>query len=47
MLRQLVGAPDYEAYLDHCRAAGRPPHFTEEEYVKGFFESKGKGVPCC
>lgn len=46
-LRQVFGVPDYEAYLDHCREAGHPPRFTEEEYVKEFLEAKGQRVRCC
>ena len=45
--RQILGAPDYQAYLEHCRTAGHPPRLTEREYVDQFFESKGKGVRCC
>ena len=47
VLRRIIGAPDYEAYLEHCRAAGHPPRMTEREFVKEFFASKGKGVRCC
>ncbi len=43
----MFGMPDYEAYLEHCRAAGHPPTLDEREYVAEFFESKGKGVRCC
>jgi uncharacterized short protein YbdD (DUF466 family) len=39
--------PDYEAYLEHCRAAGHLPQLGEREYVAQFFEAKGKGVRCC
>ena len=46
-LRRMVGAPDYEAYLEHCRAAGHQPLLSEREYVAEFFEAKGKGVRCC
>ena len=46
-MRRIIGAPDYEAYLEHCREAGHPPRLTEVQYVKEFFESKGKGVRCC
>ncbi len=45
--RQIFGAPDYRAYLEHCRRAGHAPRLTEEQYLKEFFESKGKGVRCC
>jgi uncharacterized short protein YbdD (DUF466 family) len=47
VLRRIVGAPDYGAYLEHCRAAGHPPLLSEREYVAEFFEAKGKGVRCC
>jgi uncharacterized short protein YbdD (DUF466 family) len=46
-LRRIVGAPDYQAYLEHCREAGHPPLLSEREYVAEFFESKGKGMRCC
>jgi len=46
-LRRVIGAPDYEAYLEHCRAAGHPPKVDEREYVKQFFENKGKAPRCC
>lgn len=46
-LRRIFGAPDYEAYLEHCSRAGHAPQLTEEEYVREFFEAKGKGVRCC
>jgi uncharacterized short protein YbdD (DUF466 family) len=46
-LRRLIGAPDYEAYLEHCRTAGHPPRLSEREYVKEFFENKGKAPRCC
>jgi uncharacterized short protein YbdD (DUF466 family) len=45
--RSVIGAPDYESYLEHCRTAGHPPRMTEREFVAAFFESKGKGVRCC
>jgi uncharacterized short protein YbdD (DUF466 family) len=47
VVRQVIGAPDYEAYLEHCRAAGHAPKLSEREYVAEFFEAKGKGVRCC
>ena len=47
VLRRIVGAPDYEAYLEHCQGAGNPPRLSEREYVTEFFESKGTGVRCC
>ena len=47
VFRRLIGAPDYEAYLEHCRTAGHPPRLSEREFVNEFFASKGKGVRCC
>jgi uncharacterized short protein YbdD (DUF466 family) len=47
VLRRIVGAPDYEAYLEHCQGAGHPPRLTEREYIGEFFDSKGKSVRCC
>ena len=47
MWRRIVGAPDYGAYLEHCRAAGHEPRLSEREYVAEVFESKGRGVRCC
>jgi len=47
VLRMLIGAPDYQTYLEHCEHAGHPPRLTEAQYVKEFFESKGRGVRCC
>jgi len=47
VVRRIIGAPDYDAYLEHCRAAGHAPQFTEWQYVEQFFEAKGKGVRCC
>ncbi|HTY06908.1 MAG TPA: CstA-like transporter-associated (seleno)protein [Gemmatimonadales bacterium] len=46
-LRRVVGAPDYEAYLEHCRRAGHPPRLDEKAYVREFFETKGGRVRCC
>ncbi len=47
VLKQIFGAPDYEAYLEHCRQAGHPPRLSEAEYVQEFFEAKGKSGRCC
>jgi uncharacterized short protein YbdD (DUF466 family) len=47
VLRRILGAPDYQAYLEHCRAARHEPTLSEREYVEQFFEAKGKGVRCC
>jgi uncharacterized short protein YbdD (DUF466 family) len=46
-LRRMLGMPDYETYLEHCRTAGHPPRLSEREYVAEFFEAKGQGVRCC
>jgi len=47
IVRRIVGAPDYEAYVEHCRAVGHPARLSEREYVEQFFEAKGNGVRCC
>ena len=47
VVRRIVGAPDYDAYLEHCRIAGHEPRLSEEQYVAECFEAKGKGVRCC
>jgi uncharacterized short protein YbdD (DUF466 family) len=47
VMRQIVGAPDYGRYLEHCRAAGHAPRLTEREYIREFFENKGKAPRCC
>jgi uncharacterized short protein YbdD (DUF466 family) len=46
-LKQIFGAPDYVAYLEHCRLAGHPPRLSEREYVSDFFERKGRTPRCC
>jgi len=47
VLRQIIGAPDYGAYLEHCRRAGHAPRLTEPEYLTEFYEAKGKRLRCC
>ncbi|HWH03647.1 MAG TPA: YbdD/YjiX family protein [Gemmatimonadales bacterium] len=47
VLRRIVGAPDYQAYLDHCRRAGHPPYLDEKAYVREFFDQKGGRTRCC
>jgi uncharacterized short protein YbdD (DUF466 family) len=47
VVRRIMGAPDYQAYLDHCHRAGHAPTLDEREYVAQFFESKGRDVRCC
>jgi uncharacterized short protein YbdD (DUF466 family) len=47
VVRRIVGAPDYDAYLEHCRIAGHEPRLSEEQYVAECFEARGKGVRCC
>ncbi len=47
VVRRIIGAPDYQAYLEHCRSAGHAPRLTEREYVKEFFDSKGTAGRCC
>lgn len=45
-LRRIIGAPDYAAYLEHCRAAGHPA-LGEREYVREYFDRKGGQPRCC
>lgn len=47
IVRQVIGAPDYEAYLEHCRRAGHPPRLTQPEFVRDYFEHKGRAPRCC
>jgi uncharacterized short protein YbdD (DUF466 family) len=47
VVRRIIGAPDYETYLEHCREAGHAPRLSERAYVDQFFASKGKVVRCC
>jgi uncharacterized short protein YbdD (DUF466 family) len=47
VLRQIVGAPDYAAYLEHCRRAGHGPQLTEREFLTEFFQAKGSRARCC
>lgn len=47
VIRQILGAPDYRAYLEHCRSAGHPPDLSEREYMSAFFASKGREGRCC
>lgn len=47
VLRQIFGAPDYAAYLEHCRDAGHAPLLNEREYVSEFFDRKGRTARCC
>jgi len=45
-VRRVIGAPDYAAYVEHCRAAGHPA-LGEREFVTQFFEAKGSTPRCC
>src|SRR3989442_7826114 len=44
VLRRIIGAPDYGAYLEHCRAARHSPRLTEREDPQELFEAKGNSV---
>ena len=46
-LRRMIGAPDYDAYLEHCRRAGHAPQLTREQFVAVFFAAKGERPRCC
>jgi len=46
VLRQILGAPDYQAYLEHCRAAGHEPALSERQYVEqAAVAMEGMGMP--
>jgi len=47
VLRRIIGAPDYGAYLEHCRRAGHAPRLAKAEYLKEFFEAWGEAPRCC
>lgn len=47
VFRTIIGAPDYDAYLEHCRAAGHAVRLTKREYVREFFDNKGHAPRCC
>ena len=47
VIRRILGAPDYQAYLEHCRRAGHEPQLTEREYVAQVLESTGTAGRCC
>ncbi len=47
VLRQILGAPDYAAYLEHCKRAGHRPVVSEGEFVSEFFERRSRIVRCC
>ena len=46
-LRRILGMPDYRAYLEHCRRAGHTPPATEREYLRDFFDRRGRANRCC
>jgi uncharacterized short protein YbdD (DUF466 family) len=47
VFRQILGAPDYAAYLEHCKRAGHGPSRNEREYLAEFFERRGRIPRCC
>ncbi len=47
VLRRILGAPDYAAYLDHCRRAGHPPRLSERQFVDATFAARGRAPRCC
>jgi uncharacterized short protein YbdD (DUF466 family) len=47
VLRRILGAPDYEAYLEHCRTAGHPVELDERRFCDEFFNAKGRTPRCC
>jgi uncharacterized short protein YbdD (DUF466 family) len=46
VVRRIVGAPDYDVYLEHCRRAGHEVRLTERQFIQEFFETR-KSVRCC
>jgi len=44
--RLVVGAPDYETYLEHCRRAGHPARLTRAAYIDEVLERKAR-TRCC
>ena len=46
-VRRIVGAPDYAAYVEHCKRAGHAPPVSEKQYVREFFEARRTGIRCC
>ena len=46
IVRRIIGAPDYDVYLEHCRRAGHEVRLTERQFIHEFFET-GKSVRCC
>jgi uncharacterized short protein YbdD (DUF466 family) len=49
VLRQIIGAPDYELYLEHHRAChpGCPPLTPREHYAQFIAARHGSGVSRC
>ena len=45
--RQILGGPDYTAYLEHCRRAGPPPRQSEREFLDAHFAARGRTPRCC
>ena len=45
--RQVLGGPDYAAYLEHCRRAGHPPQHSEREFLDASFAERGRAPRCC
>jgi uncharacterized short protein YbdD (DUF466 family) len=46
-LRRILGMPDYGAYVEHCRRAGHAPPAAERDYLRDFFERRGRPDRCC
>jgi uncharacterized short protein YbdD (DUF466 family) len=49
VIRRIIGAPDYEGYLEHVQRAhpGEQP-LTEKEFVRRQMENRGRpGARCC
>jgi uncharacterized short protein YbdD (DUF466 family) len=46
-LRGVLGFPDYEAYLEHCRRAGHAPELDERAHFERWLERRGDSPRCC
>lgn len=47
VVRQVLGAPDYDAYVDHCHRAGHPVALTRRAYIREMQDRKSHAIRCC
>jgi uncharacterized short protein YbdD (DUF466 family) len=45
--RAVLGVPDYEAYVEHCRRRGHPVRQSEREFMDAAFAARGRAPRCC